>query len=846
MSLENVRTLGVVHQESWKTYASIAIPDNELRQKASPFLEICLPYPTLDCLEGCLNAYKTAGFIDDAGYQEIESTFEGLIGVLTICNGLGGEGGYALSHPVAYGLLKLDQALSEDLALKPDLIRFYLTVAQSGLEANRQTANRYYDDLVNLRDVVSLCLQFLVMLNQEGAKIKETICGGYRVVRVLNKPVECAPDSVEPESTWLDPLISHAAIEKVESGLPKGLGWKLLESKLESVCELLGGNRQIGQPTYLRGSTVAIEKPDLEAISRRIHAIWEVNNPIKEGTSINSGLVGKDGETRVPYEEAVVQPGATQQEAEPVPEVTPNQQGQFTVLDHQKRLRSSSGANAAQALESFEDVHRLPETRIQRWLEVLYSMIPLWCVFVFIVWTVGISPKRLERMVVTGNVPLRSDVALNKESGVLVIHVHGVGAISHDENSGDYPENHIVKIQLPKAWVKVILHAKLEAPFMGLVKRINNLAQKEFRYEAGMVPTLARVQASSFIFERGQFDELERDYKRGAIKFSRVSNSSYRSLSNDSLNKLYRKCFALMQEEWHSGYLQLPESTFKRWACALIIEASYLDGQLGSVIYHHPLDLKPLVAAVLRVFNSQKRALYKSKVSVSIKRLLSIINIQQINYWLVFELSTVSRPVSNTTELVLMESGIWISDKASPQYRERKFVPMHTSGDRRQDKNGSSRLSLQIENARSNLQCLFQYCDELDVSVVGEEILKSATPPPTVLEWKGDSIVVHRLGRKQLRRALENYGLEGLFHFEDNVTRHIGSTLLAQLLPDKVVNAILGHKGPIEFFGTESSGSIDVLNDATAEINRLLDRLGIQPALFSMERILSGGTHRAV
>jgi len=261
------------------------------------------------------------------------------------------------------------------------------------------------------------------------------------------------------------------------------------------------------------------------------------------------------------------------------------------------------------------------------------------------------------------------------------------------------------------------------------------------------------------------------------------------------------------------------------------------EGTLGSIRYASPEALTPVVYALRNAIKQAHQRLntpYKTKSFID---LLDLINLQQLNYFLVLQLHTLGRALNNKTTIEFSPEGLWVSDKASHRYRERKLVCAILPEDMKKQR---GLLLAQREHCRDALYRLTELARTLGLDVQLAEPAVADLPCIVELQRAKQVIKVTRMTQGPWQRAINELGLSEIWSMTGNVFRHLASTELSATLSDAVVDEVLGHKHPgRDWWGSESAGSFTQLTVMAAIIEQWAGRMGLRTAQLD-ERVFGG------
>jgi hypothetical protein len=246
---------------------------------------------------------------------------------------------------------------------------------------------------------------------------------------------------------------------------------------------------------------------------------------------------------------------------------------------------------------------------------------------------------------------------------------------------------------------------------------------------------------------------------------------------------------------------------------------------MGSEIYEDPNSLDTLASAIRNEMKRLNRRLSDRWKTRRFTDLLKIVNLQQLGFYLHFQIATVARPLRPRTQYATNRFGSWVSDKNSALYRERKFVPFFygvSAGGSNKLQQLSSMLLQQSNEVSNAIRELTELAGTLGIGF-SSEITGTQHILPVWVSWdkKTNVLKAERMREKVLGKCLETFGFEKHYPQARNVIRHMGSTRLSCWLNDAIVNEAMGHEHPgMDYFGKESSGSVQGYQAVAKRINQ--------------------------
>ena len=484
-----------------------------------------------------------------------------------------------------------------------------------------------------------------------------------------------------------------------------------------------------------------------------------------------------------------------------------------TVEEKERYTKRLQNILAAQQVVSTSDMHRLSSQQvIEEILMMAHLEHPLLAVFSFLLYSTGISPKRVSGLRVSTAEPTEEILHLHPFTGILrykVLHCAATIDPIHNtdlDGTSNIAPNHLMQLAIPRSIVAFITSLDNEQPFLSVddaFKRMKRKVQKDTGFR---VHPLRMYSTSCHSFDRSLFNRLESAYKQGTVGFENAAGSAYRVINLNDIHHKQSSClsYALkqLQTEWRL-HPQYREGTFPAY---LHVSPSLIrfDQSIGSRRYAPLNRLQPLFKAIRQKAKQLKTTLNKDCNIKSLQGLLDLINLQHLVYWFLLHIHTLGRPIGAKTQLAFHQGYIWCSDKASHAFRERKCIavidPLHLSSNlfiRQQQQVIDSLAHLRqfqditLEGSILNTNKAFPLplYFSTDHTTMGKPLPKRKGQPNPVKVVTGNIMTP-----KRLQTCLNTLGFQSLFPHPANLFRHVASTELSKQCSDALVEEALGHK----------------------------------------------------
>ena len=804
--------------DDWDRRLRVAGCSEEQRSALKNTIQCTLPYPSRSSMEVCVSAYAAACY-DKPAVGPDEAVVSSVLSQLERAGQLETSNRYAQSHPVATAIKKMTNAASR-LQVEPNRwLSFFLGLCQRArYHAERLSPGVYYQHTFYARDVTIFVLRSqAVLADSSVAEACSKLQTWFERAEQTNEPVPIPTASVNNLDEKVS-ILNRLVGETLTFGVP---------SVERNQQETTDKSSDKGRP-FKRKSTPANPlpkeitnlkaSPPREKIPRRqslAYALSEANDdppqlPIQPAQ--RSASAGKEARADSAEIETTI--------IDAPPEFSPS--------ERRKRYVSLLNVQAGQNILSRSDMQRFSCRQLSTWLEQFAEEEPLSAVFLLLVWSLGMVPDRLIRLRVGTGAPIDDeDVVLNPITHRLTYRVLNLGATPDLQNAvgnTELPANHLMQLVLPAGLVELTASSGNEKPFLAHEKHYREL-QKLIKKRFGANPcTLTQWAASAVSFQAERLNTLEAATLRGSTGFNEIASSAYRSHDLAVLNAKFAECLVALRDYWDAEGLMTGPGT-EAFADLAVIGV-YPEGIVGSIRYASPEALTPVVYALRNAIKQAHQRLnipYKTK---SFSDLLDLINLQQLNFFLILQLHTLGRALNNKTTIAFSPEGLWVSDKASHRYRERKLICAISPEDMKKNR---GLLLAQRQHCRDALDQLTELARTLGLDVQLAEPAVADLPCFVELSRSQKIVKIVRLTPGRWQRAIDELGLGEIWTMVGNVFRHLVSTELSATLSDAVVDEVLGHKHPgRDWWGSESAGSLPQLTVMGPIIEEWAGRMGLR------------------
>ena len=788
-----------------------------------------LPYPSVDSVRECL-AGMAAAFQNTSIDIPDEATVHGALKILEESGQLEISTAYGLSHPVAKAIKKI-QKIAEDHQIDPSpWLQWFLELcAQAQNHSDRLTRTTYYHHTLYARDVT-----IFVMRHQAAGTLV---------------PDQSVDQACRQLSEWFQ--------QETQTGEPIPIpvtGVINLDEKIDVVVRLIDGTWKFGVPSKQLKKTKDSEKktgganddpppPDkkptkstpLPKILTPTTEALKSTQPTKKQPRRQS-LSYKLGEANDEPSQRITQPAPNSDSSDPESRVDVSAvetahfsaPPEFSVSERRNHYGSLLNIQAAHNVASRSDLYRYSRRQLSNWLEQFAEEDELTAIFLLLIWSLSMPPERLSALrVVTDSPSGNENVVLNPINHQLTYRVLNLGATPDTHNThgpARMPANHLMKLAVPAGLVQRIVASGQERPFRGMETQYKAL-RKTLKKRHGRSPcTLKQWAGSAPALHAEGMNILEAAALRGSMNFNDVAASAYRRHDRAALNAKFADCLWGLRAYWDAEGLMSGPGT--EAFADFTITGSCPDGALGSTRYADPDAMARVVYVIrnqIKQTTQRLNSLYQTK---SLGELIGLINLQQLNYFWVVQLHTLGRALNNKTTLGFSPEGLWVSDKASHRYRERKLICAIAPEDMAKQR---GLLLGQRQACQYALDQLTELASTLGLRVELAEPAVAELPCFVELDCSRDKLSVNRLTPGRWQRAIDELGLSETWTMAGNAFRHLASTDLSASLSDAVVDEVLGHKHPgRDWWGSESAGTFEELTLLTPIIEQWAKQLGLK------------------
>lgn len=799
-------------------------------------IEHTLAYPSTVSVEACLGGFTAAFHHNTTAVPDQTAVFNALK-QLENAGQLETSNRFAQSHPVAMAIKKIHQAASTlQIDPGPWLGWFLDLCGQAQNHPERLTPSSYYRHTVHARDVL-----IFVMRNQTagalpaGESIAQACDGLHRWFERMKspdgEPVPIPTSSVKNLDEKIDVvvrLIDHTW----EFGVPSVVR-SPRNTAGESDHEDLQTNRKstaskplptilTPTPAELKRSKPRQKPPRNQSLAYTLGEGTEtLGRPPAEPTRRDTAL---DPDAYVDGEEI------ESARMDAPPELLPS--------ERRKKYGSLLHVQAAQNVCSRSDMQRYSRRQLSTWLQQFVEEDSLSAVFLLLVWGLGMAPERLAALHVSTNDPADdAAVVLNPNTHQLTYRIMHLGATAEPPSSPDsqeLPSNHLMRLVLPAGLVARIVDADNHQPFIGMEQAYRESRQRIEKRTGSRPCTLKQWASSVPSLQAQQFNALETATLRGYMGFNEIASSAYRTHDLATLNTKFSECLSTLRDYWDAEGLMTGPGTES--LADLTVTQRYPTGKLGSTRYAPPEALASVIYAIRNAIKQAHQRLKNPYKTKSLNDLVALVALQQLNYFLIVQLHTVGRALNNKTQIGYSTQGLWVSDKASHRYRERKVI-CAIPGDI--EKNRGLMLE-QREHSRQTLQHLIDLAGTLKLKFEMSDTATADLPFFVEFSPTKQRITVSRMTPARWWRAIETLGLSETWTTAGNVFRHLASTELSATMSDSVVDEVLGHKNPgRDWWGSESAGRITSLRVMVPVIESWAQRMGLRAVALD-ERAFGG------
>lgn len=738
---------------------------------------------------------------------------------------------FGLSHPVATAIKKIQNtAASSEVDPGPWLNWFLTLSGQAQNNSDGLTRTTYYHHNLYARDVAVFVMRHQAAGTLEPAQSMDQAC------RQLRDWFQQEARTGEPMPIPVTGTINldekiDVVVRLIDGTWKFGVPSKQLE-KTQDSGEKTGGPNVDAPPPNKKPTKKA--KPLPQILTPTTEAL-KSTQPTKKQPRRQS-LSYALGDANDASSELITQPAPSSDPAEPESRVDSNavETAHFSVppelstSERRTHYGSLLNVQAAQNVASRSDLHRYSRRQLSIWLAQFAEEDSLTSVFLLLVWSLGMAPERLTALRVSTDSPAdHEDVVLNPINHQLTYRVLNLGATPDPHNThgpAHLPANHLMRLSIPASLVQRIIASGQERPFRDMEAQYKTL-RKTLKKRHGRGPcALKQWAANAPSCHAERMNLLEAAALRGSMNFNEVASSAYRHHDRATLNAKFSDCLNGLRAYWDAEGLMSGDGTEP--FADFTITGAYPDGSLGSIRYADPDAMARVVYVIRNQIKQAKQRLNSPYQTKSLGELLGLINLQQLHYFLVVQLHTLGRALNIKTTLGFSPEGLWVSDKASHRYRERKLICAIAPEDMAKQR---GLLLGQRRECRGALDQLTELARTLGLSVELAEPAVADYPCFVELDRSRHKLSVNRLTPGRWKRAIDELGLSEIWTMAGNAFRHLASTELSTSLSDAIVDEVLGHKHPgRDWWGSESAGTFEELTVLTSIIEQWAKQLGLK------------------
>lgn len=442
--------------------------------------------------------------------------------------------------------------------------------------------------------------------------------------------------------------------------------------------------------------------------------------------------------------------------------------------------------------------------QIGAWLDYLAGIdvrVMLGCLISF---TTGIKLSRLTQLRCTTDPITDNSIHLDTQTSTLLYAVTHYKPAGSPIEPGDIPLNHIVQLPIPHEWTSLLLESESESLFL-LKTVIDDYDRIRKRKHPSGLTQLPRTQTWSFStpeFDQDLFTTIESSIKAGRMATVHSAPAAYQQLDPNSLCQKFNT--ALRRIIIHYSTLNLSTllssgllaSTNDRW----INPMHYT----GSKFAMDPTQtLTELTTALFKKRHQLIRALNQAPEVHKLELLVDFANLQQVYFYILLQVVSLGRTIGEKTEIELNRFGIWVRDKASRLFNERKGIPWNGT-------DGKALADFVVHQTQTNQAMSDTLLNHAAAfALTGIDI----SPPASLVGFYTLERNQHRLTLspatfREFRHQLQHFGLDHLFPVKGNFLRHHFATTWASIHHDCTLYEALGHKHDRrEVWGEESSAT---------------------------------------
>jgi len=571
-----------------------------------------------------------------------------------------------------------------------------------------------------------------------------------------------------------------------------------LSEKEQTCLAILVGDKEFGVPEFEKES------------GDRSHEIKEEINDKDLGTSDGASIeivehdIIDDTMKKRRYRE--------EPEYKTVSRTPPPEGSRLTRKDDRRQLLSRLHAIAARNVPAITDLHRPPLPVVVSYFSHLADENPLWLSYAWILDTTGIAPARLEGLTVRPIVKRcnSANIYFESSSGQLVYIVEN-GATIFDVSS----ERTTVRLLMPD-WIIRVLSGNKQ-PFITIQAEMDADLRTYKHHHAGISPTPLRLAAGFFVlFSEQHFTSLEAAIITGTIPGRLKAQSKYYAFDLAELNQKFQKAHASFSRRLTS--LSICSSGLKSIVNGMTFSREVPKGIVGSQLAVKPEEIHPLVERINHLFNKECSFLRTSLDDHKMKSVIRTLKLQHINLYLILQIYTCIRPIGEVSKLSYSTKRhrASVQDKASALHIEKRLTIF------------AELIVKQLKACHENHKRITDWIELNDLRKVDQFIIETSLPTTPSIDEKGH-ISMQRMSGSLFREALKEFNLESLYPKKNNAWRHINATALNGLVPEIVLDEMMGHdREGLDLAGPWSTASLACFDLLTKEIEHISNITGLK------------------
>lgn len=460
-----------------------------------------------------------------------------------------------------------------------------------------------------------------------------------------------------------------------------------------------------------------------------------------------------------------------------------------------------------------------PLKQIGAWLDYLASIdvrVMLGCLISF---TTGIRLSRLAQLRCNTDSITDNSIHLDTETSTLLYAVTHYSPAGIPIEAGEIPENHIVQLPIPHEWTDLLLKSESEShlPLKTVIDDYDNIRKRKHPVNLTKLPRTQTWSLSTPEFDQDLFTTIESSIKAGRMDTVHSAPAVYRRLDPNTLNKKFNT--ALRRIIFHFSTLKL--STLLNSGLLATTNDRWIDPIhfIGSKFAMDPTQiLKNFTAALFKKRHQLIQDWNKAPRVNKLDLLVDIANLQQVYFYMLLQVVSLGRTIGAKTQISINSYGIWVSDKDSRLFNERKVIPWI-------GKHGKALGDIVLQQAQIN-QTMSQML--LSYLTASEQSQAHINTPASLVGFYAQGDQQNKLKRSlatfsEFRQQLQHFELDHLLPMKGNFLRHYFATTWASIHHDCTLYEALGHKHDRrEVWGEESSATPSMMEWITSVQYQLL------------------------